>query len=393
MPYKSENLPALPYTNFAKMGQTMNEPVQFWTLELSSRSTSTTTEKLGASDGGNGRARERLCVKTIGTSVPDIVAVAHICQTCGRSFPFRKTLNRHCQTVHSSSSFHCSHSGCTKSFKRHDILERHEAEQHGSKTGTVECKTCGENVRERSLAEHMQSRKCKAAEPHVRLDQSTPMKRKRHDSVGAFTTVKDLDDHPARLFRAGTGYWTVGEVRERLATMELRIQILTTLKEIISEIFRELYSSEVLIAVAGHIVDAGWLQQAELMLGHSAAFACALRRGYGDRAHVMLHEVTSILEKWFRLSIPERPVEGTLLPWLETNLETAHEIRTLIALVLGSVPDSSLVLFEEDFETSRDPTRVAERVPWRKRILNDFEALEDIYRRFINDGDGFQLGE
>ena len=59
----------------------------------------------------------------------------HQCLRCPKSFPLKKTLNRHLKTVHNNGVFCCT--TCSIVFKRKDILKRHGREQHGSKTGTV----------------------------------------------------------------------------------------------------------------------------------------------------------------------------------------------------------------------------------------------------------------
>ena len=120
------------------------------------------------------------------------------CSTCGTRFPLRKTLNHHQQTVHRQSSFVCAH--CKKGFKRNDVKDRHEAEQHSGEDGTVECVRCRKRVRERALNGHLESRKYQQIRQHGVASIATT---RTHGIEDQLRILKSLDVisvcHPLRL--------------------------------------------------------------------------------------------------------------------------------------------------------------------------------------------------
>lgn len=90
-------------------------------------------------------------------------AIGHTCSLCRRSFPQKKTLDRHMGTVHHPNlqlSFVCA--TCGLAFKRKDILIRHRMTQHGEQR-KVQCSICRRRLRPRALAQHWNSRVCREA--------------------------------------------------------------------------------------------------------------------------------------------------------------------------------------------------------------------------------------
>lgn len=84
------------------------------------------------------------------------------CPIC-KSVMLRKTLQRHIDLKHNNRLPILRCSSCVAQFKRKDVLERHEREQHGDHPRTVTCSYCGRQVRERALNDHFKSRKCRVA--------------------------------------------------------------------------------------------------------------------------------------------------------------------------------------------------------------------------------------
>ena len=125
------------------------------------------------------------------------------CPICDRSM-LKRVLDRHLRTVHQQGSdYECSL--CGEKFIRPDSVSRHEREQHGDKTGLVECIMCGANVRERYLNDHFRSRKCSDSQAQKdRLDwNATPLL--RDNTLGSISnqtgdSVGDLDSLCAYLF-------------------------------------------------------------------------------------------------------------------------------------------------------------------------------------------------
>ena len=116
---------------------------------------------------------------------------AFMCEVCGHRFPLKKTLNRHLQTVHQQRTFQCP--DCPRKFNRKDIMTRHHTEQHGEKAdeaGTVECMTCGDNVRERALEGHLKSRKCReGGNRHGDPGDAATIQRHKQDGTSVFTSL------------------------------------------------------------------------------------------------------------------------------------------------------------------------------------------------------------
>ena len=50
---------------------------------------------------------------------------------------------------------------CNQSFARKDILQRHWVEQHAGDSWTIRCRSCGAQVRERYLKQHLHTQKCR----------------------------------------------------------------------------------------------------------------------------------------------------------------------------------------------------------------------------------------
>lgn len=140
-----------------------------------------------------------------------------ICPLCSKPM-LKRVLLRHLRTVHrtqgvetQSAPYKCPE--CHDRFFRKDILERHQAEQHGEKSGTVQCPSCNSQVRMRALNGHFKTRMCQEAQ--LKSDLALLQARKQSwiaslDDPGRFdgTTVIDplfvalllfIKDHEYRL--------------------------------------------------------------------------------------------------------------------------------------------------------------------------------------------------
>nr|POF15023.1 hypothetical protein CFP56_72127 [Quercus suber] len=100
---------------------------------------------------------------------------SHGCDLCNRTFSLRKTLLRHMRTVHKQAeSFGCPQSGCSASFARQDIRDRHVATQHSVGTTRIVCPDCSKQIRPRALAEHRTTKSCRERQirsDHARISQ------------------------------------------------------------------------------------------------------------------------------------------------------------------------------------------------------------------------------
>ena len=87
------------------------------------------------------------------------------CHICGLDL-LKTTLHRHLWTRHGQQStsqqmttYACS--TCDQIFKRKDIRDNHEVEQHGGEVGYIECTYCGKVVRKRYLSQHFRRLVCR----------------------------------------------------------------------------------------------------------------------------------------------------------------------------------------------------------------------------------------
>lgn len=191
--------------------------------------------------------------ETSATAAEDALAhhstIRNQCERCRRHFTHPKSLKRHLRTVHSGSRFSCAH--CQEVFKRRDIKERHEAEQHSDDAGTVECRTCGDHVRERALKEHMKSQKCLANGTRAKIA-TTAMRR----CTESLQTVLSI----TASFATATHLWILAETEGGFAPgLRPNIETLNMLrvKQRLFEVIRmslidpaKIRSPEVLGAVA-----------------------------------------------------------------------------------------------------------------------------------------------
>lgn len=86
------------------------------------------------------------------------------CHLCDQPM-LKRVLQRHLRTVHfrpqgnqTPPKYGCLQ--CRKTFARSDILNRHQAEQHGDGSSLVECIACGANIHKRALEDHYKTRRC-----------------------------------------------------------------------------------------------------------------------------------------------------------------------------------------------------------------------------------------
>lgn len=83
------------------------------------------------------------------------------CQICGILI-LRKTLARHIQNKHTEGFLHeCN--VCQQQFKRLDIFQRHQREQHTRNRSASKCDYCGKIVKRRVMRSHLESSSCLAA--------------------------------------------------------------------------------------------------------------------------------------------------------------------------------------------------------------------------------------
>lgn len=134
------------------------------------------------------------------------------CSVC-EAVMLTRVLRRHMRTVHDGrdhETYKCEKCDCT--VKRKDILTRHIREQHGNKTGVVQCGLCNKPVRERYLKDHCRSDACLAARirPKPRTRNAGPHPSPEEvevanaglDLIGRFSaaTVLAPSDVVARIF-------------------------------------------------------------------------------------------------------------------------------------------------------------------------------------------------
>lgn len=110
------------------------------------------------------------------------------CALCGVVL-LRKTLLRHIQHKHLLKlSLKCGI--CDQSFKRLDILKRHEREQHADDNDTVECTHCGKVVKRRVMKSHFESNRCMVARKRLDLSDFEQMTIDTHQKTTHLSSPK-----------------------------------------------------------------------------------------------------------------------------------------------------------------------------------------------------------
>lgn len=107
------------------------------------------------------------------------------CPRCGKIIS-RKALSRHPKTKHTTKHnqrrYRCFE--CDAAFARKDILDRHQAEQHGDEVKAVQCPVCEARIRKRAIFDHFRSQGCLTAQTKADLDYFQALKRAQIASLG-----------------------------------------------------------------------------------------------------------------------------------------------------------------------------------------------------------------
>lgn len=149
------------------------------------------------------------------------------CAQCGQSFPLKKTLKRHQNSVHGVAAYVCDFPECLQVFKRKDILKRHLSEQHGDEAERKEwCDQCKIYVHRRTFLEHRRS-VCHESFERSKLEQGTVEARAASHAIPISRPIRELDADPFVLaVLLWSEFGRLGRWRRRMEVSSLATQTL-----------------------------------------------------------------------------------------------------------------------------------------------------------------------